>query len=224
MKKKAVVLLSGGIDSTTTLYAAKKRGYDCHCLIFDYGQKHKKEIGCAERISKQAGCKYRILRILLPWKGSSLIDKRKNLPKGRSFKEMAKAIPSSYVPARNTIFLSFALSLAEAIGAGKIFIGANSIDYSGYPDCRDSFLRAFQNVIREGTKTAKEGGKISIEAPLLFMTKSEIIKEGVRLKVPYGSTWSCYEGLKRPCGRCDSCVIRKRGFEEAWLLDPTIRT
>lgn len=220
MKKKAVVLLSGGIDSATTLFMAKDRGYKCYPLIFDYGQRHRRELKSAKKMSEVAGYKYRILKIELPWKGSSLIDRRKNLPRKRCLKEMPRYIPSSYVPARNTIFLSFALSYAEAIGAHKIFMGANSIDFSGYPDCRKRFFRAFQRVIREGTKIGVSGRQVSVEAPLLFKSKSQIIKEGVQLKVPYEYTWSCYEGKDRPCGYCDSCIIRKKGFEDAGIKDP----
>ena len=223
MKKRAVVLLSGGIDSATTLFIAKKMGYECYPLIFDYGQRHKKELASARKISKRAGYKPRVLKIEFPWKGSSLIDKGERLPKGRQLNEMKKEIPSSYVPARNTIFLSFALSYAEAIEAYKIFIGANSIDFSGYPDCRKVFFTAFEHVIREGTKMGLQGRRVSIEAPLLFKTKTEIIREGMRLKVPYKDTWSCYEGKDRPCGKCDSCIIRKKGFEGAGIKDPIAR-
>lgn len=220
--KRAVVLLSGGIDSATTLFVAKDRGYECYPLIFDYGQRHKRELESAKSISNLARCKYRILKIALPWKGSSLLDKREKLPKARSLKGIKRGIPSSYVPARNTIFLSFALSYAEAIGADKIFIGANSIDFSGYPDCRNSFFRAFENVVREGTKAGVDGRRISIEAPLLFKTKSQIIKEGMCLKVPYKKTWSCYEGKEMPCGSCDSCILRRKGFEGAGIKDPLV--
>lgn len=219
MKKKAVVLLSGGIDSATALFMARDRGYACYPLVFDYGQRHKKEIESAKKISGLAGCAARVLKIELPWKGSSILDKDKRLPRNRALKDIKKGIPSSYVPARNTIFLSFALSYAEAIGADKIFIGANSVDFSGYPDCRGPFLEAFGNVIREGTKAARENRRISLEAPLLFKTKAQIIKEGMRRNVPYEHTWSCYEGKGRPCGVCDSCVIRREGFRKAGIKD-----
>ena len=220
MKRRAVVLLSGGVDSATTLFTAKKRGYECYPLIFDYRQRHRREIESAKRISRKAGLRYKILKIALPWKGSSLLEEDVKLPKARRDREMRKGIPSSYVPARNTIFLSYALSFAEAIGAEKIFIGVNAVDFSGYPDCRSPYLKAFGKVIKEGTKAGAEGRGISVEAPLLFKTKAEIIKKGARLGVPYGDTWSCYEGKRAPCGACDSCIIRARGFKEAGIEDP----
>ncbi|MBL7068340.1 MAG: 7-cyano-7-deazaguanine synthase QueC [Candidatus Omnitrophica bacterium] len=221
-KKKAVVLLSGGVDSATTLFMAKEKGYECLPLIFDYGQRHKRELESAKKISDSAGCRHKVLKIELPWKGSALLNKKKKLPNNRSFKEIKKGIPSTYVPARNTIFLSFALSYAEAIGAYKIFIGANAVDFSGYPDCRPAFLKAFENVIRDGTRRGMEGKRIAIEAPLILKTKSQIIEEGERLKVPYEYTWSCYAGESSPCGNCDSCIIRKKGFEGAGIKDPLV--
>lgn len=209
MPRKAVVLLSGGIDSTTTLYLAKKQGYKCHALIFDYGQRHKRELRSAAAVAKRAKVTYKMLKISLPWGGSSLLDKEMKIPARRSF----KGIPSTYVPARNTIFLSFALSYAEAIGAEAIFIGANAIDFSGYPDCRPSFYKAFQKVIREGTKIKR----IKVLTPLISMTKAQIIKLGLKLGAPLGLTWSCYKGGRKPCGVCDSCLLRRRGFLEAGL-------
>jgi len=223
-KKKAVVLLSGGIDSSTTLFIAKRRGYECYPLIFDYGQRHRRELKSAIDISKIVHGKHKILKISLPWQGSSLTDKKRRLPSARSLSEIKRGIPSSYVPARNTIFLSFALSLAESIGAEKIFIGANAVDFSGYPDCREPYLKAFGRVIKEGTKAGALGRKISVEAPLLFKTKSDIVKEAKRLGVPYRRTWSCYKGGKRPCGVCDSCILRKKGFEEAGIKDPLVNS
>lgn len=208
---KAIVLLSGGLDSTTTLYYARSKGYDCRALIFDYGQRHKKEVKVAAVIARAAKVPYQIVRIKLPWKGSSLLDKSSKIPSKRSLKSMGKGIPSTYVPARNTIFLSFALSYAEAIGAKAIFIGANAIDFSGYPDCRPSYYRAFGKVIREGTKA----GSIRVLTPLINMTKSQIIRLGRRLKAPLDKTWSCYKGGQEPCGICDSCLLRRKGFEEA---------
>jgi 7-cyano-7-deazaguanine synthase len=202
--KKAVILLSGGIDSTTTLYYAKSKGYKCFALIFDYGQRHRREIRSAVAVAKRANTPYRIIRISLPWKGSSLLDKKLKLPKGKKL----KGIPSTYVPARNTIFLSFALSYAEAIGAKMIFIGANAIDFSGYPDCRPKYYRAFQKVIREGTKVKK----IKVKTPLINMTKAQIIRLGMKLGAPLELTWSCYKGGKKPCGVCDSCRLRQKGF------------
>lgn len=209
--KKAIILLSGGIDSTTTLYLAKKQGYKCHALVFDYGQRHKRELSSAVAVAKKARISYHTIKISLPWKGSSLLDKKMKVPVRKSF----KGIPSTYVPARNTIFLSFALSYAEAIGAGLIFIGANAIDFSGYPDCRPSFYHAFQKVIKEGTKKKK----IKVLTPLINMTKAQIIALGLRLKAPLKLTWSCYKGGKRPCGVCDSCKLRQRGFSQLGIRD-----
>jgi 7-cyano-7-deazaguanine synthase len=169
VSKKAVILLSGGIDSTTTLYFAKDKGFNCHCLIFDYGQRHKREIEAAKKIAKITGCSYQILKISLPWKGSSLLDKKIEIPKYRS-----KKIPSTYVPARNTIFLSFALSYAETIGAETIFIGANSLDYSGYPDCRPEYYRVFRKIINLGTKAGLEKKRIEIKTPLIHKIRVKL--------------------------------------------------
>jgi len=207
--KKAVVLLSGGLDSSTTLFYAKDKGYDCYGLIFDYGQRHKKEIQSAIKIAKIAKIPYQTVKIKLPWKGSALLDKNIKIPKSRSLSDMSKDIPSTYVPGRNTIFLSFAFSYAEAIGADAIFIGANAIDYSGYPDCRPEYLKSFQEVI----KKASVNRGIKIEAPLIKMTKPQIAKLAIKLKVPVDLTWSCYSGGKEPCGVCDSCILRKKAFE-----------
>lgn len=201
---KAIVLLSGGIDSTTSLYYAIKQGYKCSALIFDYGQRHRREIRSAVAVAKRAKIPYQILRIKLPWKGSSLLDRKIKVPVKRKF----KSIPSTYVPARNTIFLSFALSYAEAIGAKAIFIGANAIDFSGYPDCRPAFYRAFRKVAQTGTKAQK----IKILTPLINLTKAQIVRLGMKLGAPLQLTWSCYQGGNKPCGVCDSCRLRQRGF------------
>lgn len=203
-KSKAVVLLSGGLDSSTTLYLAKKQGYKCSALIFDYGQRHRRELRSAAAVARRAGVPYQILKIKLPWKGSALLDKKAKVPVRRKF----TGIPSTYVPARNTIFLSFALSYAEAIGAKAIFIGANAVDFSGYPDCRPEFFRAFQKVVETGTKARK----IRIEAPLLRLTKAQIVRLAMKLKVPVELTWSCYQGGDAPCGVCDACRLREKGF------------
>lgn len=221
---KTVVLLSGGLDSATTLYYAKSKGYRCHCLIFDYGQRHKREIESARRIAQNTGCKAQVIKIALPWKGSALLDKNIKIPERNKLNEPKSVIPSTYVPARNIIFLSFALSYAEAIGAGVIFIGANAIDYSGYPDCRPEFFSAFQQVIKTGTKTGSNiqhpASSIQINAPLVNKTKKEIVKLAKRLGVPLGLTWSCYKGGRKPCGACDSCMLRAKGFMEAGVRDP----
>lgn len=215
-----MVLLSGGLDSATALYFAKAKGYICHCLIFDYGQRHRKEINCAKRVASSAKCPYQIIKISLPWKGSSLLDKGVRV---RSKVSGGKEIPNTYVPGRNVIFLSFALSYAEAIGAKSIFIGAHAQDYSGYPDCRPDFFSAFRNVISRGTKAGVEGRPIKIEAPLINLKKSGIIKAGSRLRVPFALTWSCYRGGREPCGKCDSCHYRAKGFKEAGIKDASIK-
>lgn len=217
MNKKAVVLLSGGLDSAVTLSIAKSGGLECLCLIFDYGQRHKKEIEYAKKIALTANCPYQLLKIKLPWKGSSLIDKKMILPKP------ANSIPSTYVPARNIIFLSFAFSCAEAIKANAIYIGAHCQDYSGYPDCRPEFFRAFSKVILTGTKSGVEKNEIKLMTPLLRKTKSQIIRLGLKLGVDFKLTWSCYQGGRYPCGKCDSCYYRMRAFKEAKLKDPAIK-
>ncbi len=218
--KKSIVLLSGGLDSTTTLFYAKAKGYQPSCLIFDYGQRHRKEINQAQKIANFAGCQYHTVKIFLPWKGSSLLNKKTALPKNRDLS--GKEIPSTYVPARNIIFLSFAVSFAEAIGAQTVFIGANSIDYSGYPDCRPEFYQAFHKVLKTGLKSGVEGCSIKIETPLIHKTKSQIIELGFKLNVPYHLTWSCYSGGKKPCGSCDSCVLRQKGFKILEIKDPLV--
>lgn len=219
--KKAVVLLSGGLDSTTCLYWAKSKGYKTFVLIFDYGQRHKKEIKNALRIARETKSFYQKVKFFLPWKGSSLLDKSLKLPKKRKLKKMiSSGIPSTYVPARNTIFLSFALSYADAIKAEIIVIGANAIDFSGYPDCRPQYLKAMEKAALLGSKIGAEGKKLEILAPLVKMSKAEIIHLGLKLKVPYELTWSCYLGGRIPCGECDSCILRAKGFKEAQVLDP----
>lgn len=222
-KKRCVVLLSGGLDSATALYFAVKENFSPFCLIFDYGQKHRREIESARKLARFAGCPYKLVKFGLPWQGSSLLDARIKVPKvaGRS-PQSATGIPSTYVPARNTIFLSLAVSFAEAINAGAIFIGANALDFSGYPDCRPEFYRAFDKVIALGTKAGAEKRKIRVLTPLINLTKSQIIKLGFKLGVPYELTWSCYLGQNRPCGKCESCFYRAKGFREAGILDPAL--
>lgn len=221
MKKtnKAVVLLSGGLDSATTLYYAMDRGYACTCLIFNYGQRHNKEMKRAKAIAQKAGCADQELKISLPWQGSALLDRSREIPKGTG---SSKKIPSTYVPSRNIIFLSFASSFAEAIGAQAIFIGANAVDYSGYPDCRPEFYQAYQQALDTGTKTGVEHKRIKIYTPLIRKTKAQIIRLGNKLGVPYDLTWSCYSGGRKPCGTCDSCVLRAKGFQEARIKDPAL--
>ena len=216
--KRAVVLLSGGLDSATTLYYAKSKGYKTFCLIFDYGQRHKKEIQHAIKIAKQSLSEYKIVKINFPWKGSALLDKRIPLPKNR--KIIPKEIPITYVPARNIIFLSYGASYAETISADTIFIGANAIDYSGYPDCRPEFYRAFINALHTGLKTGVQGKPLKILTPLICKTKAQIIQLGIKFKVPYHLTWSCYQGGLKPCGKCDSCILRNNGFNSLHIRDP----
>ena len=214
---KAIVLFSGGLDSTTLLYYVKSQKYQPYCLIFDYGQRHRKEIEHAKRLARKLQCEFQVVKIALPWQGSSLLDKTMALPQREQINP--KEIPSTYVPARNIIFLSFAVSWAEALGANAVFIGANAIDYSGYPDCRPKFLQAYQNAIKKGLKIGVQGQGIKIHAPFLRKTKAQIIRLGMKFKVPYHLTWSCYEGGRAPCGKCDSCLLRRRGFEEAGYTD-----
>ncbi len=207
------MLLSGGLDSAVALYYAKAKGYKCHCLIFDYGQRHKKEVLQARKIAKAAACAYKLLKISFPWKGSALLDKKIKIPE-----KITQGVPVTYVAARNIIFLSFALSFAETLKARAIFIGAHAQDYSGYPDCRPEFFAAFNRMAEVGTLKAAD-----ILAPLLHKNKSQIILMGQKLGVPFGLTWSCYAGGKSPCGKCDSCQYRAKGFKEAGLVDPLIK-
>jgi len=223
--KRAIVLLSGGLDSAAALYLAKVRGFKCFCLIFDYGQRHRREIVSAKRIAQMAGCEYKVLKINLPWKGSALLDKTMKVAKATtsSRHHATREIPGTYVPARNIIFLSFALSFAESIGAGAIFIGAHQQDYSGYPDCRSEFYTAFTKVIATGTKAGVEKRKIEIKTPLINKNKAQIIRLGAKLGVPFALTWSCYQGQGQPCEECDSCYFRAKGFKEAKIPDPLIK-
>jgi 7-cyano-7-deazaguanine synthase len=219
--KKAVVLLSGGLDSTTVLYWAKKRRYQIFPLAFDYGQRHgKKELRAARKIARLNELNLKVIQITLPWKGSSLLDTNSPLPQAPSEKEVGNSIPSTYVPGRNLIFLAFALSYAEAVNASLILIGANSVDFSGYPDCRPQFYRLLNRLALIGTKTGCEGQRIQVVTPLIYLSKANIIRLGKKLKVPYRFTWSCYAGKKKPCGKCDSCLLRSRGFAEAGIKDP----
>ncbi len=221
MIKRAVVLLSGGLDSAVTLFYAKDKGYECFALSFDYGQRHDKETRRARKIASAAKARFKAVKMALPWKGSSLTDKKLAVPVNRTITQIKSGVPSTYVPARNTIFLGIAASYAEVIGARKIFIGAHSEDSGGYPDCRKDYLKAFDKAIKLGTKRGCEG-KLSLGFPLINKSKRGIIELGVSLGVPFKFTRSCYSGGLRPCGKCDSCVLRAKGFKEAGIKDPAL--
>ncbi|MCD6262356.1 MAG: 7-cyano-7-deazaguanine synthase QueC [Deltaproteobacteria bacterium] len=225
-KKNAVVLLSGGVDSTTTMAIARSQGYNLYALSFRYGQKNTMEIESAKKIAMALGAKeHLILDIDLRAIGGSALTDKIPVPKGRSNEDISKGIPITYVPARNTIFLSFALAMAETRGASDIFIGVNAIDFSGYPDCRPEYIQAFENMANLATKAGTEGKiTIKIRMPLIRMTKAEIIQKGCELGVDYGLTMSCYDPMPdgSPCGMCDSCLIRAKGFKKAGIHDPAI--
>ena len=226
MPKKAVVLLSGGLDSTTTLAIACSEGYDTYCLSFRYGQRHAVELQCARNIAKALGARQHIIVDidLRTFGASALTETDIEVPKDRSDSEMEAGIPVTYVPARNAIFLSYALAYAEVLVADTIFIGANAIDYSGYPDCRPEYIDAYQTMANLATQACVEGKtKLRIRAPLIDKTKAEIIQIGAALGVDYSLTLSCYDPDTEgnACGRCDSCLLRKRGFKEAGVPDPT---
>ena len=220
---KAVVLFSGGLDSTTALYVARRDGREPLCLSISYGQLHEKELNSAKKIASSLNLEHWIVPISLAWGGSALTDRRLSVPKGRTEGEISKEIPVTYVPARNSIFLSLAVSLAEAKQADTIYFGANALDYSGYPDCRPDFLEAFDTMISRGTKAGVEGRAIHVVTPLLRLSKAEIVRLAHDLGVPFEFTWSCYEGKEFPCGECDSCVLRAKGFREAGIEDPLVR-
>jgi len=222
---KAVVLLSGGLDSTTAFAVAKGRGFEVCALSVDYGQRHRAELARAAAVARALGAaEHRTVTLDLRAVGGSALTADVAVPKDRSPDDMSHGIPITYVPARNTILLGLALGYAETVGAFDIFIGANVLDYSGYPDCRPEFLSAFENLANLATKAGVEGaGRFRVHSPLLKMTKAEIIREGVRLGVDYALTLSCYDpdARGRACGRCDSCLLRKKGFAEAGVPDPT---
>lgn len=218
--KNAVVLLSGGLDSATTLAMARSQGFDCYCLSLDYGQRHRSELLAAARVAEALGASaQRTIKLdLTLFGGSALTDANIEVPSAP-----APGIPVTYVPARNTIMLSLAMAWAEVLQSRDIFIGANAVDYSGYPDCRPEYIAAFQNMANLATKAALEGNPTTIHAPLIHLTKAEIIRQGVALGVDYALTVSCYQAdaQGRACGRCDSCRLRKAGFEQAGVPDPT---
>lgn len=221
--KKAICLLSGGLDSTTALYWARREGYEVYALTVQYGQLHKKEVRHAAEIVRPLGIEHHVIEFTMPWGGSSLIDASTPIPQKRDESRMQTEIPSTYVPARNTIFLSLAVSYAEAAGAKTILIGANAIDYSGYPDCRPEYLQSFEKAVRLGTRAGVDGNEIKVLAPLLYLSKKEIVLLAKSLDVPFEKTWSCYEGGEVPCGTCDACRLRAKGFEEAGFCDPAMR-
>ena len=224
MSKRAVVLLSGGLDSTTVLAIAQSQGYEVAALSFRYGQRHAVELEAATRVARAAGVdRHVVLPIGLDaLGGSALTDPAIAVPTGRSEHDMSHGIPATYVPARNTVFLACALGLAEVMGAEDIFIGVNALDYSGYPDCRPEFIAAFEQMANLATAAAVEGRqRVAIHAPLMQLTKAQIIREGTRLGVDYALTISCYQADGRgACGECDSCALRLKGFAEAGLNDP----
>jgi 7-cyano-7-deazaguanine synthase len=224
-KQKAVVLVSGGLDSATCLAIAKKKDYELYALTLSYGQRHQAELKAAKRVAKAFGVKkHLVLEVPLgAFGGSALTDKKIRVPKNRGVKQIGKGIPPTYVPARNTVFLSLALAWAEVLEARHIHIGVNALDYSGYPDCRPGFIRAFEKLARLATKGGSEGKwKPVIHTPLIRMTKAQIIRTGLKLGVDYSLTHSCYDPTNRggPCGRCDSCLIRAKGFRQAGVPDP----
>ena len=218
--KRAVVLLSGGLDSVTALAMAREQGFECYTLSFNYGQRHHAELNAAERLSSQNGAvAHKVIDIdLSAIGGSALTDQSIDVPE-----QYEEGIPVTYVPARNTVFLSIALGWAEVLSAQAIFVGVNAVDYSGYPDCRPEFITAFEQLANVATKAGVEGQELTIQAPLMTMTKADIIQEGTRLVIDYSQTISCYQADSdgRACGKCDSCRFRQRGFKQAGLEDPT---
>ena len=220
--RQAIVLLSGGLDSTTCLAIARREGFGrLYSIAFEYGQRHRHELAAAERIGRHFGvAEHRVVKIDLRQFGHSALTDDIAVPKDREERQMSADIPVTYVPARNTIFLSYALAWAEVLDCDDVFIGVNALDYSGYPDCRPEFVESFQRTARLGTKRAK----FTVHAPLVHMTKAQIIRRGVELGVDYSMTHSCYDpdAQGRACGRCDSCLLRKKGFAEAGVVDPTV--
>ena len=223
---KAVVLLSGGLDSTTALAVARSQGFECYALSVDYGQRHRVELERAATVANALGAvEHRTVKLDLRQIGGSALTSDVAVPKDRSADDMGHGVPVTYVPARNTILLGLALGYAEVVGAFDLFIGANVLDYSGYPDCRPEFLTAFEGLANLATKAGVEGaGQFRVHSPLLKLTKAEIIRAGTKLGVDYAPTLSCYDpdAAGRACGRCDSCLLRKKGFAEAGVPDPTI--
>ncbi len=223
---RAICLLSGGLDSSTCLAIARREGYECYCLSFDYGQRHAVELRAAARIANQLGAReHRTMKLDLRALGGSALTSGMEVPKHRTQADMSAGIPATYVPARNTIFLSCALAYAEVVHAAAIFIGVNAIDYSGYPDCRPEFIHSFEKMANLATKAGVEGAlKTTIQTPLIAMTKAEIIRRATTLGVDLSLTHSCYDPNPdgQPCGSCDSCLLRAKGFEEMGIRDPLL--
>lgn len=224
---RAICLLSGGLDSTTCLAIALRQGFECYCLSFDYGQRHRIEIEAASRVVQQLGAaEHKVLRIDLRAFGGSALTSDVAVPKNRTESEMGADVPITYVPARNTLFLSYALAYAEVSKAEDIFIGVNALDYSGYPDCRPEFIRAFEHLANLATKAGVEGSsRFSIHAPLIQMSKAQIVRKAIELGIDLSVTHSCYDPSAdgRACGECDSCLLREKGFAEAGLFDPALK-
>lgn len=224
MTPKAVVLFSGGLDSTTCLSWALKKGYDCSALSVNYGQRHSRENAAAKKIAGLLKVPLFEIKLSFPWlKASSLVDRKKRLPDLEYSEITSGKVPSTYVPGRNLVFASIGISFADAIGAGAVILGPNAVDYSGYPDCRPEFYRALASAANLGTKTPLTGGRIRLLTPIIKMSKAEIIRLALRLKAPLEYTWSCYSGGALPCGKCDSCKLRARGFSAAGAEDPALR-
>ena len=222
MVKKAIVLFSGGLDSTTCLYWALNKGYICEALTVSYGQKHEKEVAAARKIAENLGVKQHFITLDFPWlSSSSLVNKTQAIPEHRLSEITNGQIPSTYVPGRNLVFLSVAASLADSIGADAIVAGPNAVDFSGYPDCTPDFFRVAGKAINLGTERGVRQG-IEVLAPLMDLSKTDIVKLGVSLGVPFELTWSCYAGGEKPCGHCDSCKLRARGFAQAGVKDGAV--
>jgi 7-cyano-7-deazaguanine synthase len=220
----AIILLSGGLDSATTLAIARSQGFEAFCLAFDYGQRHRHELDAAARVAQKLGARqFKRLELDLRAIGGSALTADLAVPKDRTESAMSHDIPITYVPARNLIFLSLATAYAETLGATNLYIGVNAVDYSGYPDCRPEFIRSFEATANLATKAGSEGGRFKVHTPLISLTKAEIIRKGVALGVDFSLTTSCYDPTPQglACGHCDSCQLRRRGFEQAGVPDPT---
>lgn len=225
MKKKAVVLFSGGLDSTTALCWALSKGYECLAVSFDYGQRHARENACARAIAGRLGVKLYEISLAFPWFAScSLVNRKMKLPDAELSSIGKKGgIPSTYVPGRNLVFASAGISLADAAGAAAVVLGPNVVDYSGYPDCRPEFYRALEKAAAFGTRSGATGDRIKLLTPLIKLSKAGIARLGLKLKAPLELTWSCYSGGRSPCGRCDSCKLRAKGFRDAGFADPALK-